>query len=226
MVETRYKCHFCGQRFVNEDRFLKHKCKQMIKHEHFQSAEGQSAWTYYQNWMKAYHRFVPNSKSFLHSKYFNSFYRFALFVKKVQIPDTSAFIKLMKERDISPTIWTNDQVYTLYLEYMDSRVPSIKHAEITINTLFDLADELSVDVENVFQTINPNKLILLLRQRKLSPWILLNSSKFRDFFVQKTSSEEKIIIESIIRPQYWKKRFEMQPNEITTMKKYVAELHL
>lgn len=226
MAETRYQCTFCGTRFVSEDRFMKHRCKEMIRDEEFRSADGQTAWMYYQKWMKAYRRLVPNSKSFLHSKFFGSFYKFAQFVKKVQIPDTDAFIKLMKDKDISPTLWTNDQVYALYLEYVDRIVPPLKHAEITINTLFDVAEEHGIDVADVFTVIKPNDLIQLLRQRKVSPWILLNSPKFRDFFVRKTTSEEKVILESIIRPSYWKKKFSTNPTSLTVMKTYVSELHL
>lgn len=226
MAETRFQCKFCQQRFVHEDRFLNHKCKQMIRDEQVRSTEGQAAWVYYQEWMKSYQRIVPNIKSFLHSKYFNAFYRFALFVKTVRMPDTTMFIKMMREKDISPTIWTNDQVYSLYLEYLDRRGKPEKHAEITINTLFDIAEDNDVDIKDVFTITAPNQIIQLLRQRKISPWILLNSSKFATFFVQRTNPEERIIIESIIRPTYWKTKFEKHPDVIKKMKKYVQELHL
>jgi len=226
MSDTRYQCDFCGQRFVREDRFLKHKCKQMERDEQFHSQDGQTAWSYYQSWMKAYRRVVPSPKSFLHSKFFNAFYRFALFVKRAQIPDTDIFIRLMREKDISPVLWDNDQVYALYLEHIDRRMGPIRHAEISINTLFDLADDSNVDVSEVFETITPNQLIQLIRQRKISPWILLNSSKFKEFFVSKTTSEEKIILESIIRPPYWKEKFQTKTKELTAIRKYITELRL
>jgi len=226
MSESRYQCHYCGHRFTHEHRFIKHRCKQMIRDEEFRSADGQAAWLYYQKWMKAYRRIVPNSKSFLHSKYFNSFFRFSQFVKRVQIPDIDAFIKMMKEKDISPTIWTNDQVYALFLEYMDRKVSPIRHAEITINTLFDLADEHDIDVSDIFDVVTPNEVIQLLRQRRLSPWILLNSTRFKQFYVDKTTAEERIVMESIIRPQYWKKKFDSQDTAIEQMKMYIIELKL
>ncbi len=77
----------------------------------------------------------------------------------MKIPDTDAFIWLMKERDIDPTIWTNDQVYTLFLEFMDRKVSPKRHAEITINTLFDEADERNIQVSEIFDHITPNELI-------------------------------------------------------------------
>ena len=74
MAESRYQCHYCGQRFVLEKRFIKHKCKQMKREELFRTSIGQSAVLYYQMWMQAYRRGTPKPKSFLNSKYFDSFF--------------------------------------------------------------------------------------------------------------------------------------------------------
>lgn len=226
MVEGNYKCPHCGHRFVQEQRFLRHRCDQMKRQEVFQQPLGQAAWIFYQKWMRAYNKAVANANSFLHSKFFNSFIKFADFVKTVKMADTDVFIALMKEYDISPTIWTNDQVYALYLEQMDKKLTPEKHAEITVNTLFDLAEDYDVDVSDVFQNVPPAEIIQLLRARKLSPWILLNSRKFGAFYKQRTSTEERIVIDSIIRPPYWKKKFDSNPEKVEAMRKYVSELTL
>ena len=198
----------------------------MIRDEEFKTPEGQAAWIFYQKWMKAYRRIVPKSSAFLHSKFYNSFMRFSLFTRKVHLPDIDMFIWLMKDKDISPTIWTNDQVYSLYLEFMDRKAPPLKQAEITVNTLFDLSQERDCEVTEIFDELTPNEVIALLRQRLLSPWILLNSNKFKQFFVDRVSVEERIVMESIIRPPYWGKKFSSQPDDVERMKLYVAELSL
>ena len=73
---------------------------------------------------------------------------------------------------------------------MDRKAPPVKQAEITINTLFDLSHERECEVADIFDVLTPNEVIQLLRQRRLSPWILLNSTKFKQFFVNRVSSEE------------------------------------
>lgn len=226
MPTYNYQCGFCGTHFVTEDRFIKHRCKSMIRDDEFRTVEGQAAWLYYKAWMKAYRRIVPKDKAYLKSKFFNSFMRFAVYVKKMKIPDTDAFIWLMKEKDISPTIWTNDQVYTLYLEFMDRKVSPKRHAEITINTLFDEADERQISVGDIFDNITATELIQLMHRRQVSPWFLLNSHKFKQFFINSTSTEEKIIMESIIRPQYWKTKFDNNPESIKNIQIYIKELNL
>lgn len=221
-----YKCTKCGQRFSLEQRYLRHRCKQMKKEELFKEPMGQSAWIHYQNWLKAYNKLAPNADAFLNSKYFNSFVRFAEFAKKTRIVDVNLFITIMKDQDISPTIWTNDQVYALYLEHLDRKLPPERHAEISVNTLFDWADDHKIDVANVFDHMTPNDVIQLLRERRLSPWILMNSSKFKQFFVKKTETDHRVILESIIRPAYWKQKFAANVELVKQMKVYVSELKL
>jgi len=226
MPEYNYKCDFCGNHFVMEDRFLKHRCKHMIRDEEFRTMTGQAAWLYYKAWMKAYRRMVPKDKAYLKSKFFNSFMKFAAYVKKMKIPDTDGFIWLMKQKDISPTIWTNDQVYTMYLEFMDRKVAPKRHAEITIDTLFNEADERHISVSDIFEHITPNELIQLMHRRQVSPWLLLNSKKFKTFFIKSTSSEERLIMESIIRPKYWATKFKDNPKAVQNMQTYAKELNL
>jgi hypothetical protein len=198
----------------------------MIRDEEFRSPSGQAAWSYYQKWMRAYQRIVPKPQAFIKSKFYTSFIKFTKFVRKTNMPDTDTFIWLMKEKDISPTLWCNDQVYSLYLEFIDRRAVPEKQATITIDTLFKLSDAGEVDVGEIFNLLEANELIQLLRQRRVSPWILLNSAKFRVFFVEKTTPEQKIILESIIRPEYWKGKFAANPKVVKKMKLFVDELQL
>jgi len=226
MNKDHYDCKFCGAKFVTEIRYVNHKCKQMKRDEEFRLPIGQAAWGFYEKWMKAYRRMVPGPDSFLKSKYYQSFIRFATHVKKLNLPDPDAFITLMKEKDISPTIWTNDQVYAIYLEFLDRRATPLSQARITINTLFNIADAAECEVSEIFDIIQPNELIVLLRERRLSPWLLLFSKKFKTLLIHKASDEQRIIMESIIRPRYWTEKFKKCPNDVAMMRKYAEELDI
>lgn len=226
MSDNDYRCKFCGKGFVIESRFLAHRCQQMIRNEEIQTPLGQGAWSYYQKWHKAYRRMVPNAKSFLKSRKYTSFVKFAKFVKKMHIPNADLYILLMKEKDIDPVIWTSDEVYTLYVEFLDRRADPITQAKITIETIFKISDAADVHPAEIFDILEPNEVIEFFRRRQLSPWLMLKSSKFRDFFVNKMTSDQRIILETIIRPDYWTEKFKKHPKSVEQMKKYVSELNL
>lgn len=226
MKERNYECRYCGSTFVYEDRFLRHECKQMKREKEFQSPLGQQAWLLYQDWMRANRRHVPKGSSFLHSKLYGSFIRFAQFVKDVKLPDAKVFIRLMVDRDIPPAMWTAHEIYAQYLEHYDRCGKPLNQAKVTIDTLFELAEEHNCDISDVFDYLQPTEVTQLIRQRVLSPWILLNSRKFMGFYINKVTGEERVIMDAIIRPDYWRKKFSSNEKDYLKMKTFVSELNL
>lgn len=225
--EILHRCNFCGATFTTEARFLRHECTAMIREKDFKSVAGQSAWNHYKSWMKVKHKSVPSSATaFKKSKYFTTFFNFTKFVKKTQLPDIAVFIELMVRSGIDPNYWSSDTAYRKYLEYITRKLPTRELVKITIKTLFDIADAAEVDVGEVFNILTPNEVIQLLHQRRLSPWMLLNSKKFANFYINDTSSEERIVMETIVNPDYWTGRFNKQPKDVEIVKQYVTELGL
>lgn len=222
---SRYQCQYCGKVYQREQSYLQHRCKQMIRHEEIKTPIGQAAWSYYQRWLKNQRKMAPGIETFLTSRYYQTFISFAKFAKKVHIPDIDSYIWLMCEMDMTPMLWCHAQTYTRYLEYLDRQADPLDRAKTTINTLFRIADAAEVDVEDVFDIIEPRELITLLQQRRLSPWLLLKCSKFWAL-IQKCSVEEQQIIESIIRPGYWRKKFTDRPDMGEKMKAMAEELNL
>jgi hypothetical protein len=224
MKEANFTCNHCGHKFVLEDRLLRHHCKQMKRKEELESPTGQAAWQHYQTWMKCNHRLVPEIKSFLHSKFFNAFIRFAKFVKEVRIPDPELYIRFMIELDNPPVLFTSDQIYSAFLQHMDRKVSAAKNAQITTDTLFNIAEDAGVDVSKVFDIIDPNDLIQLLRQRRVSPWLLLHSDKFKKFYASNLTEDQRIVMKRLIRPEYWAVKLKEKPENVDLMKQMVGEL--
>jgi len=224
--DYKYECTFCGSKFKLEDRFMNHECKEMRRDAEIKTPIGQAAYSLYEKWMKAQRRNVPKLETFLTSRYYNTFVKFAKFAKKVGLPDTDLFISYMIKTDIPPTIWVNDQVYAGYIEYLDKRADPTKQAQSTIDYLFKVADSLDVDVSEVFEHLDGNDVIQMLTRRQLSPWILINSPKFKQFLIHRVTDEQRITMEVIIRPKLWAEKKANHPDIIAQMKKYVQELNL
>ena len=224
--DYKYECTFCGMKFKLEDRFMNHECKAMKRDAEIKTPLGQAAYSFYEKWMKLQRRRVPKLETFLTSRYYNTFIKFAKFSKKVGLPDINLFITYMIKTDIPPTIWCNDQVYVGFIEYLDKRADPTKQAQSTINYLFKIADSLDIDVSEVFEHLSGNDVIQMLHRRQLSPWILINSPKFKQFLIHRVTDEERITMTAIIRPPLWAEKKANHPEIIAQMKKYVQELNL
>lgn len=219
-----YVCRFCHKSFVHESRYLIHECKQMKRDKELKSPVGQAALQYYHVWMRTMKKKLPESNSFLNSNYFRTFINFVNFTKQVDLPLPEKFIWLMVQKDFLPTLWTSDDAYTIYLEYLDKKVPPIEQALLSVKTLMTLADKEGVDPSEVFSKLTAPDVIHMLRTRKLSPWLLLFSVKFKQFFVDKTTPEQKIIINNMIRADYWGEKKQEHAESITEIKKLIKEL--
>ena len=224
IVTASYTCKYCNKSFDSETRYLSHHCKEMRKFEEFQSPIGQAALGYYQRWMRVMKRNPPAGNAFLASRYYRTFINFAQFVAKVNLPTPEKFIWLMNEKSYPPTMWTNDDAYTQYLEFLDRRSPPMDQVAVSLKTLLNVADEHDVDISEVFDHIKPGSLIHMVRTRQLSPWVLLHSKVFKQFFRDKLSEEQKIILQTLINPEYWGDQFDDKPEESKQIQTYVAEL--
>lgn len=227
MDDYLYECDYCHTKFKSEKRYMKHHCKEMQREEDFRSLNGQAALLFYKKWMKTKHRTSAVSiDAFKHSQYFYAFIRFVEFAKRTHLPDKDSYIELMVRQNIEPIYWTNDVAYAKYLEHITRVLSAERLIEITVQTIFDIADAGEVKVSEIFDILTPNDVIQLLQQRRISPWILLNSKKFMVFFRDKTNSEERVIMENLINPDYWSSRFQSNPEDWKLAKDSVAALEL
>jgi hypothetical protein len=212
--------------FVREDRYLAHKCKQMRRVEEFQSPLGQTAWQYYQMWMRKMKRASPPPNSFLTSKYFRTFINFAQFAKNTNLPTPEKFIWLMVEKDFPPVIWCNDMVYTTYLEFLDYKTTPMEQVKLSLETLLGYATKHDIDIALVFDKLLPTEIIHMVRTRRLSPWLLLFSQSFKKMFKERLTVEQKVILETLIRPDHWSDQFVEHSETVKKIKDIVKEVNL
>lgn len=201
-----------------------HKCKEMLRDETLRTPIGQAAWAHYQDWMTRQRKVVARPESFLDSRFFNSFIKFATWAIQVGIPDTSIYVRLMVEKQISPMIWTDDEIYAMFIEHFDHTLEPMEHARIAIDTLIELCDIAQCQPSDLFAKVDCSVIIDKLRQRKLSPWILLNSKQFKHFYVNRTNASQKVIMQNLIQAEHWHKIFQKRPNDVVTMKQMTQEL--
>jgi len=221
-----WHCKFCEHDFVSEMVFMKHRCKEKIRHEELRSPIGQAAYQYYSLWMKAQKHSVPPIDTFAESKFYSTFIKFAEHTKKVHIPSVEQFIRLMVENGkVPPGLWCRDNVYSMYMKAYDAAVPPLDQFMNSLQLLEELALELKVPLSEVYQAIGIDTLEDLIKKRKLSHWFLLASSKFRAFMLS-LPSEEKDRLSDAMNSGAAVARIQQEPNLFKEFGKATAEVGL
>lgn len=188
--------------------------------------KGKSAYRFYQDWFIMRHHSPPSKDSFINSRYFTSFMKFVDYQKKMAIPNVKEYIKLMVSLKMLPHSWTNKDAYEYYINKYDSNVAPLKQAEHTIETLVQLSNIFECDLKNSMEELDGNDMIKLIQAKKLSPWILLFSKKFFNFLLKDVTTEQRIIIQTLINTNKWKRKFQTNPKAVRHMKKIVKELEI
>jgi hypothetical protein len=223
---TGFECQFCLKEFKQESRFLNHICPQKAKHSLLQTIQGQAAYGWYCEWLRAYKRKEPSIETFADSRYFKSFIEFEEFLRKHQVPNPSFYVQLMSEKDISPMLWIRNECFHIYLDFLDKNATPIDHVNNSIMTLYQIQDAKEiVSLELTLYSISVSELIHLIRLRKMSPWLLLCSKKFGNYVtnLQETDRDELM---KVIIPEYWADKLQKNKESVNDIKEIVHELEL
>lgn len=231
-----FQCEYCGKLYKLEPRFMAHECEQMKRSKIIRSTTGIVAYDYYMKWLKTKGRGANvNIETFGDSKYFNQFVSFVKWVKRTKLHDVEGYLRFMKLKEFPPHMWRSHEVFAQYLEFVDKRWGADDHAKQTIKFLIKfggrIAEEFREEVQTVdmpsyaLRMITITEMATFITNRKLSPWVLLNSTIFRRKFVG-ASSDQKLAIEHAIDLTYWKAKMKNNPDDNDYIKDVVTEFNL
>lgn len=204
-----WQCHYCKKSFIRESSFMRHTCKEMIRQIEIRSKEGQAAYQFYIDWMKLCKYKAPSIDAFMTSRYYTSFYKFAVHVQKIHLdgPAVTVFMRLMVERDLSPTLWVRHQCYSIYIEFYDKMQSPMDQVINSIELLVSISDREEIELSNIFTHLGVHHITELVALRKLSPWLLFCSRSFGEF-LKSITQEDWDVLQQVINPTYWAEKLE------------------
>lgn len=220
---TDFDCKYCHKKFLSERSFMKHECTQMIRAEEIKSIHGQMAYGLYKHWLEKQKKKAPAIESFCTSSYYSSFIKFAKWIKDTNIPDSLKYVELMVNNKISPALWRRNEAYQIYQEYMERKSNPYEQAHITVETILTFSEGLELTPGEVFSKFKVGEILELIQQRRLSPWLLFCSTKFRQW-TQSLSDHDRIFLMKGIGIDYWAIKLEKSPEIVKNLKETAIQL--
>jgi hypothetical protein len=201
---------------------MNHRCRERDRIEVLRGPKGQAAYAHYSDWMRMKKRSVPPIESFGASKLYSTFVKFAEYADRTHMPNIPLFIRLMVEHDISPTLWSRDQTYSMYLQWFDNAHPP----EVQVLESLELLTTIALDYEcyrpDVFKVMPLGLLVQLIERRKLSPWFLLSSKVFRDH-VGSLNQEDKARLQRAVNEGAMVNRIQQDQSRFAFFNKVTRE---
>lgn len=229
MIPNLHQCDYCSATFVNEKNLLKHSCKYKERFEYItKKKKGVAMYSKYLYWLKKSGKSIKyvDEHTFIHSTQYNYFDRFLTFCSEKGIPDINLYIERMIKKDIIPQHWTRDDVLEHFLEYYDCDISPKIHISKSVDTILRLSDALECETSDIFNELDNKTILILLQSRKLSPWLLLNSAKFKEYLVKSASAKERDYIQRHINPAKWKKILDKNSKLLSDIRVILKEFGL
>lgn len=173
-----WNCTYCQRPFQTETGFMNHKCKGRERLDELRSPVGQQAYSLYAEWMRVRKMTVPPIENFMESRYFRAFVKFSEYANKTAIPNVLQYVKFMVEQKIDPMLWTNRAMYASYLEWFDDAFPPESQFIESLDRLLMMVADHKVEPKDIFKALGTEKIVNMVRRRKLTPWLLVTSSAF------------------------------------------------
>ena len=212
-----WHCHYCSRRFAGENTFMKHLCEPKRRAAELLSPLGQAAFGYYRQWMKMKKYSQPGGAAFLESKYYRSFINFAQLMISANVSNPDRYMTLMVEADIQPVLWCRDSCYAVYLEWMDKASDPLDEVQASINYLLDICEKESCELSGVFDHMGAQRVLSLIRQRRLTPWLLFCSKSFGKMLGELDKSQLSAF-NVVVNSGYWSKKFETEKGTLRNIK--------
>lgn len=226
LIPFKFECKYCEKKFKQETWFLKHECKEKKRYDKFDTPKGQLAYLIYKRWiLKSKHGRVSKD-SFLTSRYYRTFIRISEYLIDVNIVNTNMFVDYMVNKKYTPHLWCGNDAYVEFLNHLDHKERPKKMIEISINTILKESDKRNIKPSEFFDSVDAYEIIHLFQSRKLSPWVVCFSDKFRKFYREKLKSDQRIFMDTLLNVDKWVKKFGKHPRIVKQVKVYIKELEL
>lgn len=222
---NKWHCGYCNKKFSGETYFLRHHCEPRRRIDELKSPLGQAAYGYYKDWMRLKKFSAPGPEAFMESKYYRTFINFAQMVIDSNLSRPDRYIELMLEGGVQPMLWCREQCYAVYLEWMDKLTDPIEQVSESINYLMDICEKEEVELPEIFNHLGAQRLLSLIRQRRLTPWFLFCSPAFGK--ILKTLDKSQLtVFNNVVNSSYWGDRFQKEKATLETIKNIVKEMGL
>lgn len=219
-----YVCQYCSHGYTKESTLMTHVCEQ--KRRHLQKDQKAVRLGY-----DAFNRFFKlsqNSKGdktydeFAKSPYYNAFVKFGSYVSNVNPLYPDHYIDWVIRSGVKLDHWCKDALYEKYvLELIHTEAVEVA-IERSVRHMQKWADDNGSLWNHYFKYVSPNRAMFDIKDGKVSPWLVLNSSTGKEL-LNRMDDIQLSSITAVIDPQVWVKRFKADKNDLELVKTVVRE---
>ena len=220
-------CRYCNHGFTKEKTLAVHVCEQ--KRRGLAKSEKHVILGF-----DTYNRFfkkTQNSKGdktyedFCRSPYYNAFVKFGSFVNNVNPLYPDLFIDYVINSGVKLDHWCRDELYETYVLHLIKTETVETALERSIKHMIDWGQKQGAQWNHYFLYVSVNRAVFDIRDGKISPWLILNSTNGKKL-LKKFNDEQIESISSVMDLQFWLNKFKKLPADVDLVKQVINESNI
>lgn len=219
-----FVCQHCGQGYSKESTLVTHICEQkrrfLAKDDKHVVLGYQTYVRFFQITQKAKH--VKTYEDFTKSQYYNAFVKFGSFLSNVNPLYLDKYIDFVVTSGVKLDHWCREELYYKYVLELLKKEPVEVALQRSIKTMMDWADANNAQWNHYFKYVGLNSAVYAIKDGKISPWLVLNSTTGRAM-LSKLSDEQLGILSDTLDPSFWARRFKTYPSELILAQQVIEE---
>jgi len=222
-----YVCQFCGHGYTQEKTLIVHICEQKRRHLAKDEKHVNIGFQTYNR----FYQLTQNSKQqkmyedFRKSPYYNAFVKFGSYVNNVNPLYPDHYIGWVVRSGVKLDHWCRDALYEKYVLELIHTENVETALQRTVTHMQSWANDNNSTWDHYFKYVSTNRATYDIKDGKISPWLLLNSSSGKQLLTS-MSDEQLSSISNVIDPEVWVKKFKKQREDVALVKDVVKEANL
>ena len=223
-VQKPFVCQYCKHGFTKEKTLAVHVCEQ--KRRALARTEKHVVLGF-----DTYNRFYKKTQNakqektyddFARSPYYNAFIKFGSFVSNVNPLYPDKFIDYVVTSGVKLDHWCRDELYDKYVLDLIRTEPVEVALERSIKHMIKWGEDNKAEWNHYFLYVSLSRATFDIRDGKISPWLLLNSSNGQAM-LGKFNDEQLNSISLQIDPQFWIQKFKKHKSDVDLVKQVIKE---
>ena len=206
-IEKVMLCTFCNKRFKRAAWFEKHTCDKKRRFERRTDVTSIMAHKLFKHWQKRTGLLrrgkTKDFEGFAKSAFYNTFMKLAEFTHKEYVISGFKYIDWLVDMKVPDHQWCWETGLESYRQYVLDTENAKVQAETTCKNIKVWCENHAIDLEKFFVTITPGQALNMVRENKLSPWVLF---AYEPCVVQLTGRMDGEVIHTLnehINVNYW-----------------------
>ena len=222
-----YVCQFCGHGYTQEKTLIVHICEQKRRHLAKDEKHVNIGFQTYNR----FYQLTQNSKQqkmyedFRKSPYYNAFVKFGSYVNNVNPLYPDHYIGWVVRSGVKLDHWCRDALYEKYVLELIHTENVETALQRTVTHMQSWANDNNSTWDHYFKYVSTNRATYDIKDGKISPWLLLNSSTGKQLLTSMID-EQLSSISNVIDPEVWVKKFKKQREDVALVKDVVKEANL